>query len=231
MEIENLKNTVKLLSEKVDFVTRGCDIKEAEKTLVLFSELVRDIPDDVKETKLYVKIEQLKNNKITYDDVVWIVKQFDCCFFEMNVVEWLDKQYFDDECLYYINNVINSDLMSNREKLVIVLAHVETIIYDVLNIEKQKKYRIKNELQKDFDNRKTGMNFVDLGWVFVLAITYIVFANTDDYDVIDKNVPFRNNILHNGVVGYTDEEIQMAYELLVIFVCMLVRIKALDVGC
>ena len=44
---------------------------------------------------------------------------------------------------------------------------------------------------------------------------YIIFANTDAYtDEIDKRIPFRNNILHNGIVMYSDEDIDVAYELL-----------------
>lgn len=59
-----------------------------------------------------------------------------------------------------------------------------------------------------------------------MGITYVVFANTDAYTKeIDKRIPFRNNILHNGIVEYGTDDIHSAYELLVEFISMLVFIK------
>lgn len=50
----------------------------------------------------------------------------------------------------------------------------------------------------------------------IVTIRAIVFADTNTYHKsIDKRVPFRNHILHNGIVEYSDEEVEMAYELLV----------------
>ncbi len=40
-----------------------------------------------------------------------------------------------------------------------------------------------------------------------------------------KEIPFRNNILHNGIVEYGTDDIHSAYELLVEFISMLVFIK------
>ena len=40
-----------------------------------------------------------------------------------------------------------------------------------------------------------------------------------------KEFPFRNNILHNGIVEYGTDDIHSAYELLVEFISMLVFIK------
>ena len=39
----------------------------------------------------------------------------------------------------------------------------------------------------------------------------VVFANTDAYTKeIDKRIPFRNNILHNGIVEYGTDDIHSA---------------------
>lgn len=55
---------------------------------------------------------------------------------------------------------------------------------------------------------------------------YIVFANTDSYtEEIDKRILFRNNILHNGIITYADEDIDVAYELLVDLIEILIRTK------
>lgn len=70
------------------------------------------------------------------------------------------------------------------------------------------------------------MSVESLGKIYVLAVTYIVFANTDFYtDEIDKRIPFRNNILHNGIVMYSDEDIDVAYELLVDLIEILIFVK------
>ena len=71
-----------------------------------------------------------------------------------------------------------------------------------------------------------GMSSESVGKLYVMGITYVVFANTDAYTKeIDKRIPFRNNILHNGIVEYGKDDIHSAYELLVEFISMLVFIK------
>ena len=41
-----------------------------------------------------------------------------------------------------------------------------------------------------------GMSSESVGKLYVMGITYVVFANTDAYTKeIDKRIPFRNNIL------------------------------------
>ena len=60
----------------------------------------------------------------------------------------------------------------------------------------------------------------------MLAVTYIIFANNDAYkDEIDKIIPFRNNILHNGIVMYSDEDIDVAYELLLGLIEILITVE------
>lgn len=46
----------------------------------------------------------------------------------------------------------------------------------------------------------------------------MVFANTDEFTKIDKRLPFRNNILHRGIIDYSDEDVNIAYETLLIFI-------------
>ena len=71
-----------------------------------------------------------------------------------------------------------------------------------------------------------GMSVESLGKIYVLAVTYIVFANTDSYtEEIDRRMPFRNNILHNGILAYSDENINVAYELLIDLIGILIYLK------
>ena len=38
-------------------------------------------------------------------------------------------------------------------------------------------------------------------------------------------MPFRNNILHNGITDYSEEDIDVAYELLVDLIEILIQVK------
>ena len=59
----------------------------------------------------------------------------------------------------------------------------------------------------------------------LLAITNVVFANTDSFTSVDKRLPFRNNILHRGIVDYSDKEVDIAYKTLLIFVAHIIQMN------
>lgn len=126
----------------------------------------------------------------------------------------------------YIAKIILSASMVKREKLIILLAHIEPLIYKTLEISKTKNMKVKTAVNKVSVDDNGGMSAESLGKIYVLAVTYIIFANTDSYtDEIDKRIPFRNNILHNGIVTYADEDIDVAYELLVDLIEILIRVE------
>jgi len=106
--------------------------------------------------------------------------------------------------------------MEKREKLTVLLAHMEPLIYETLEVSKTPNVRLKPVVKKISIKENKGMSAESVGKIYVLAVTYIVFAATDHYtEEIDKRIPFRNNILHNGIVMYSDEEVDIVYELLV----------------
>lgn len=58
--------------------------------------------------------------------------------------------------------------------------------------------------------------------VLITGIVFIVFSNTDSYtNPIDMRIPFRNNILHRGMIDYSDTDTKNVYELLVYFIAEL----------
>lgn len=110
--------------------------------------------------------------------------------------------------------------------LVILLSHIEPLIYNTLNYTKQPYSKVKQIVKRMSIDENEGMSSESVGKLYVMGITYVVFANTDAYTKeIDKRIPFRNNILHNGIVEYGTDDIHSAYELLVEFISMLVFIK------
>ena len=58
--------------------------------------------------------------------------------------------------------------------------------------------------------------------VLIAGIVFTVFSNTDSYtSPIDMRIPFRNNILHRGMMDYSDADAKNVYELLVYFIAEL----------
>lgn len=126
----------------------------------------------------------------------------------------------------YIARTILSTSMEKREKLIILLAHIEPLIYKTLEISKTRNMKVKFAVNKVSVDNNGGMSAESIGKIYVLAVTYIIFANTDAYtDEIDKRIPFRNNILHNGIVMYSDEDIGVAYELLLGLIEILITVE------
>ena len=80
------------------------------------------------------------------------------------------------------------------------------------------KQEVKNAINSKLD-KVTGAN---IGRCYILAITNIVFARTDAFnDEIDKRIPFRNHILHNGIYQYSDSE---NLDKCILYCCHLLRI-------
>lgn len=106
------------------------------------------------------------------------------------------------------------------------MAHIEPLIYKTLEISKTRNMKLKFAVNKVSVDDNGGMSAESLGKIYVLAVMYIIFANTDAYtDEIDKRIPFRNNILHNGIVMYSDEDIDVAYELLLGLIEILITVE------
>ena len=56
--------------------------------------------------------------------------------------------------------------------------------------------------------------------LLTFAIVQVVFADTSG-KIIDRRIPHRNDILHRGILEYSDEEIDMAYKNLLVYYCII----------
>lgn len=65
------------------------------------------------------------------------------------------------------------------------------------------------------------MDNVNLYKTVLLPFTNVVFANTDNFASVDKRLSFINNILHRGIIDCFDEEVDIAYKTLLIFVAII----------
>lgn len=188
-------------------------------------ELFNNIPDDVQKTAFFQKCQRLSKNNLTYEEVEWLFDELEIASMEeANVViqKYVDK---DNVIHSYIIDIMENNFLKNREKLIIILCHFERLIYSTLRREKKRKEGAKAMLNSELIANNHGMDSENLYRTVLLAITNVVLANTDNFANIDRRLPFRNNILHRGLVDYSDAEVDAAYETLLIFVAHIMEMK------
>lgn len=223
---ENMGRFVLKVSEDMEKIVEEINVMASSEALKAFAEFLQNIPDDIKDTQFFGKVQELKNKDLRYEDVVWLVEDFGLSYTEETWRKLLKDEQKKSELHKYIAKTILSASIEKREKLTILLAHIEPLIYETLEISKIPDVSLKPAVRRVSVKYNEGMSAESLGKIYVLAVTYIVFANTDSYTgEIDKGIPFRNNILHNGIVMYSDEDIEVAYELLVDLIEILIRTK------
>ena len=223
---ENLSRVLLKASKDMAKIVEGINVTASLKALETFAEFLQNIPDDIKDTIFFGKVQDLKNINLRYEDVVWIVEDFGLIYTEEKWQGMLKSEHNKSDLHQYIAKTILSTSMEKREKLIILLAHIEPLIYKTLEISKTRNMKLKFAVNKVSVDANGGMSAESIGKIYVLAVMYIIFANTDAYtDEIDKRIPFRNNILHNGIVMYSDKDIDVAYELLLGLIEILITVE------
>ena len=204
----------------------GLMMKSVNKAMSAFSQseefrrladFFKNIPEDIQETELFHHIQGFEKAEITLEDVFWMQETLGYETFEMSVNS-LNKKTDKTELDEYIISVVNNEGMFPREKIVVLLAHFEDLIYQTITYERQSWDRVK-AIVSDNSRDVHKMEMESYKKILLAGIVYIIFSNTDNYTgAIEKRIPFRNNILHRGTMSYSEEEINEAYELLVYFI-------------
>lgn len=222
----NLENTMQEFSNTLSEMMKNIKINISVDTFQSLIEFFQNIPDNVKDTELFHSIQKLDKPNLRYEDIIWLLEEYGIENFEVALNGYLENVDKSNDVHNYLKTIILNDNVGKREKVVILLAHIETLIYDTLNCSKKPRVKLKTTVRQIAIDNNNDMSLKSLGMLFVLGILYVVFANTDSYtEDIDKRMPFRNNILHNGIVLYSDEDIEMVYSLLIIFLFMLLQLK------
>ena len=220
---EALGNFAKRASEITNRVTDELNNFAKSEEFHRLVELLNNIPDDVQKTVFFQNCQSLAKNDLIYEEVEWLFEELEISSIEearADIQRYIDK---DNVIHNYINSIMENDCLGDREKLIIILCHFERLIYSTLRREKKRKEGAKDMLKSELIKNNHGMDTENLYKTFLLAITNVVFANTDNFTNIDKRLPFRNNILHRGLVDYTDEEVNIAYKTLLIFVAHIIQ--------
>ena len=193
------------------------------EALTAFTEILKNLPDDIKDTQFFENVQKLQKINLHYEDVIWVTEDFGVSYTKDNWVKLSDGS--KSPLQQYIARIIVDQTLDNREKLIVLLAHVEPLIYETLEMTKTKNSKIKTDVCEVSVKQNSGMSSESFGNIYVLAVMYIVFANTDSYtEQIDARLPFRNNILHNGIVMYGNDDVDLAYGLLVDLIEILISL-------
>lgn len=184
-----------------------------------------NLPDDIQDTELFHHITQLEKSEITYAEIEWIQELFGNTSFDMNV-QTLHNKGNKSELDQYVLSIIESNTMLPREKIVVLLAHFEALVFQTANYERKAKDKVK----KIISDNAYGVHEMELEnyrKILLAGIVFIVFSNTDNYkNEISMRIPsFRNNILHRGTMAYSDDDIKEAYEILVYFIAELTMME------
>ena len=182
------------------------------------------IPKYVRETVLYDKINRFSEKDISYSDFQWLQSQI-CSSTYLSSVNFLKNVKNKTKLDNYILSIIDSKEMGYREKLVVILAHFEALVYQAIKIPREKKSKIKIDTS-NLTTKKSPTSLQNFGVVLIWGIVQIIYASTDYFaSSIDKKLPFRNNILHRGTLEYSEEEIRLAYETLILCVADIAMIE------
>lgn len=145
---ENIGGFVLKVSEGMAKVVKGINVALESDTWKAFIEFIRNIPDDVKDTKLFKEVQQLQKINLHYEDVIWLVKNFGLENIEENWRKPLESNNIKSDLYQYIRKIILSDSMEKREKLIVLLAHMELLFYDTLSISKNVNSKLKDDIKE-----------------------------------------------------------------------------------
>lgn len=198
------------------------DINISSKLTGIFEQLQSTLRkfdfSDIKEKELYSKVQSINPKQdIVLEDIEWLYEDYEKL---SDVFDGLDSDFsfLDSELANYLKKIIYSRNIAKREKIVILISHIEKLIEECLD-ESFGKSGIKQEVKNAINSKLDKVTGANIGRCYILAITNIVFARTDAFnDEIDKRIPFRNHILHNGIYQYSDSEISQMYFVLQSFI-------------
>lgn len=225
-----MENALLELAERIKLVTEPIT-KSIEESFKLgefdaLLDLFKSLPDDIQNTELFYRISELKKAEITYDDIIWLQNNIGYTAYA-ECIRVLHRKNNKSELDKYVLSIIDSEIIPQREKVIILLAHFERLVYQILSYERQAWDKLKDKVTDNVESVHEMVND-SFSKLFVAGIVYIVFSNTDNYkNSIDKRIPFRNYILHKGIIDYSDEEINTVYETLVYFISELTRMEVI----
>ena len=196
--------------------------------LQTFLEVYEKTIDDLYNDKLYERIKAIKKEKLRYEDVEWLFMEENYIKPQASVKDILAIKDANPE-LKYIQKIVGSDY-PYRDKLVLLCGYIEPFIYAQVGINCHG--HLKNDIDAIVD-KSHRLNVKEYRLLMIYMLIAIIFKDFLNKDYIpDKRLPHRNCILHNGIVSYSDEEVEMAYYTLLVNIYMIYdyAIKNKEIG-
>ena len=217
---KQLLSTAEHIGKFTVSVCEGLKKFVASETFKQLVEFFSNIPNDIQETELFQKLSEFEKTEITYENIVWLQDEIGYMTYDLsvNTIKNIKEKTDLDN---YVISIVDSTTLHHKEKLVVLLAHFEALVYQTMTYDRKPNDKIKIIVSESTKSAHE-MEIESYKKLIIGGIVFIVFSNTDKYNgEIDKRIPFRNNILHRGVINYTDDESKIAYETLVYFIAEL----------
>ena len=218
---EQLLEVSKAIGEMTEKATHSLNrFIESEEFKSLIDAL-SNLPKDVQETDLFKRTVSLHDKEISYVDACWLRDVIvDNEYYTRKPKETEARTLLDD----YIIGIINSENMGKREKIVILLSHFESLVYQKINHTRSTGDKLRKVVDKRMKETHE-LSAKGIETIVIVAICFVVFSGTDYYQsAIDRRIPFRNEIIHNGTLAYNDKEIEEAYDILVDYIFVLLDV-------
>lgn len=158
------------------------DINISSKLTGIFEQLQSTLRkfdfSDIKEKELYSKVQSINPKQdIVLEDIEWLYEDYEKL---SDVFDGLDSDFsfLDSELANYLKKIIYSRNIAKREKIVILISHIEKLIEECLD-ESFGKSEIKQEVKNAINSKLDKVTGANIGRCYILAITNIVFARTD----------------------------------------------------
>ena len=71
---ENISRFLNELSEKMEKITEKINVSASLEALSVFAELLKNIPDDIKDTQFFENVQKLQKINLHYEDVIWVTE-------------------------------------------------------------------------------------------------------------------------------------------------------------
>lgn len=179
--------------------------------------------EDTHDSTIYKSMVKMPLIDLQYRDVKWIIDSYSGIDAVKEYIA-INCRDIDSAVFNYIYEIICNDAYLKRDKIVLILAHMEACIFQCLDAVRESNGIVKNIKKLAADNHK--VTWINYRRIYLIGISKVLYANTDNFkEEIDKSLPFRNNILHQGIVGYSDDEIENLYYVLLCFFSRLTECK------
>lgn len=220
-EIENIENLV-AIAETIERILLFPERNKIFESVEAIANVLAKLPKEVRESRLFKTVVRFEKAELKYEDIKGFLEE---CLLECSNDDWemfLQSDKDESKLYSYIKKIVQDKYLKKREKVIILLAHMEILILDTIRYSRQPNEKLKAVVEDVAIKNNHGISLWGIASLYVLGVTYILFANTDTYkNDIDKRIPFRNNILHRGSMSYDEEDFETQYDILLVFIRIL----------